>query len=247
MRSLALILGALFALVHPACAQEPERQPPAGMVGVLRWPGLFGADPCDPTPAKPVPIFASPRAKVPIGTLELVRAAKPEPEGGCSSGRVVGLRRYGAPQAEALPTIEIEYEQPAAIAIARSGPWCQLLLRSGSAWVHESCETGFISLEALWADKPWLYLLEGAIEQARSQPGNSGQSLQIGDRAKAPALRSAHVLGRRIVDGQTWLRLAASGVKECERSPLPDEVFELWLPLRNAAGRPNLWFHARGC
>lgn len=247
MKSLALTVGALFALVHFACAQEPERQPPAGMVGVLRLPGLFGADPCDPTPATPVPLFASPRAKAPIGALELVRTAKPEPEGGCSNGRVVGLRRHGTPQAEALPTIEIEYEQPAAIALAKSGPWCQLLLHSGSAWVHESCETGFISLEALLAEKPWLYLLEGAIDQARGQPGNSGQSLQIGDHAKAPALRSAHVLGRRIVDGQTWLRLAASGVNECERSPLPNEVFELWLPLRNAAGRPNVWFHARGC
>lgn len=253
MRALALTVSALSIVLAsaPMQAQEPERAPPAGMVGVLRLPGLFGADACDPAPAQPIPLYAQPGAKTPFATLELIRPATPDPQGGCASGRVVGARLQGGAAGPGLASIEIAYEQPAAIALAMvptpSGPWCQLLLRPGQAWVHEGCESGFISLEALLADQP-LYLLEGAIEQARGQPGRTGRSsLQRLERGHTPRPGSARLLGRRIVDGQTWLHLAASEVNTCERSPLPHEEFELWLPLRNAVGRPNVWFHARGC
>lgn len=246
--SLALALGALLGLLSPTRAQEPEGQPPAGMVGVLRWPGLFSDDPCDPRPAQPVPIYLQPGAQTPIGTLDLIRPAKPEPQGGCSQARELVVRRPGSEGSEALPILEIAYEQQATIALAKSGAWCQLLLRRGDAWVHEGCEAGFISLEALLADKP-LYLRDGALDQARRLPEGNTRTKPAGlGHPPGPSSRlSAHLLGHRRVGGQTWLRLAASWASECERAPTRQEQFELWLPLRDASGRPNVWFHPRGC
>ena len=248
MKSLALIVWALFAPVALAHAQEPERRPPAGMVGVVRLPGIFGEGPCERSQSKAVPLYSAPRASAPIGTIEVTRPAQLEQDGGCR-GRDLGLRMRDGKVAATLATIEIEYELPAAIALAKSGPWCQLLLHSGTAWIHEECEAGFISIEALLADKP-LYLLKGAIDQARSQPGGSGampSGLQASARNHGQQPLSARMLGHRSVGGHTWLHLAASWVNDCERSPSPQEVFELWLPLRDASGRPQVWFHSRGC
>lgn len=245
MRTFALITWTLCALtsVH---ALEPERRPPAGMVGVVRLPELFG-DPCERIQHKAVKLYSAPRTTTPIGTIEVTQPGVLDEYGSCG-GLEVGLLMRGGRPAEALVTVEASYEEYAAIVIAKSGPWCKLYRHSGSAWIHEECESGFISIEKL-LDKQMLYLLEGAMDQARSQPGGSSPrptALLAAAHQDEQSLY-ARLLGHRTVGGHTWLHLEASWVNDCERRPTPQEMFKFWLPLRDASGRPNVWFHARGC
>lgn len=247
MRSLALITWTLLCVLTSVHAIEPERRPPAGMVGAVRLPALFGSGPCERIQHQAIKLYSAPRTMAAIGTIEVTHPWVLNEYGGCS-GLEVGLLMRGGRSAEALVTVETRYEEYAAVVIAKSGPWCQLYRHAGPAWIHEECEAGFISIEEL-LDQQMLFLLEGAMDQARSQPGDSGArpaALLAAAQRKEQSL-SARLLSHKLVGGRSWLHIAASWVDECERRPLPQEQFKFWLPLRDAAGRPQVWFHARGC
>ncbi len=241
MRSPVSILA--LVIVTAASAHESELLPPPSTVGLIRLPGIFGQGACDRHKPTPVQLFSEPRDARPIGQIKVTQPWVFAKEGGCS-GLEVRVYLRGAQAPETLPTLEYEYEAPAAIAVAKAGRWCQVHLRTGAAWIRDECEPGFISVEALMHGKG-LTLLEGAIEHARAQPGDAGFSV-------LPTLRQAKeisgkLISSKTVDGQVWVHVIATHVSECEREPTPLEVQSLWLPLRDTRGQLQVWFHPRGC
>jgi hypothetical protein len=145
---------------------------------------------------------------------------------------------------EPLPTLEYEYEAPAAIVLAKSGRWCQVKLQSRSAWIGSECPSGFISVLDLFREK-MLYLRPGALALAMQNP-NGTAFKPPSALLNAPSV-SASVIASKVIGKEVWLHVAASHISSCERDPKPDEVKRFWLPLRDTAGALQVWYHSRGC
>lgn len=246
-RAAVFVAAAVAALAGaPAAAsQTSELAPPKGTIALLRLPSVFGEGPCEAFKARAVPLFATPGAQAPIGRILVTRPWTFPKEGGCA-GLEVKVRLDGVADEHSLPTLEHDYEQPAGIVLERSGAWCRIQLRTRTAWVHKECDSGFMAVEDLLAEKGSVYLAQSAVASARAAPGGAVAALTAGLRSSRSAW--ATFVAARTVNGVVWAQVDASHVPPCERQPpMPSEISRVWLPLRSADGTLQLWFHSRGC
>ncbi|MCV2350218.1 hypothetical protein [Paucibacter sp. Y2R2-4] len=236
--------AAAFALLAVAHGQESEREPPDGTIGLLKLPLLLGDGPCDAFRPAPVKLFAKTHQSSYIGFAFVAQPWSFPDELSCE-GLEVRVRLHSGTE-ESLPTLEYDYEAAAAIVLARHQAWCQVLLRSGSAWVHEECSAGFVSIETLLqTNRTMLYLRHGALKQAKLRP--KGAKFEAPRSLVAAQLLSAELLGIKRIDGAVWLHLAVSNKSICDSDFELAETRRLWLPLRDSLGRITTWYFARGC
>ncbi len=245
MAILKPVLAALALLAASwspgAAAHEGAHEPPDGTVGLVRLPMLFGDGACDRFPPGAVALYRAPGDRKPIGEVRVTRPWAFAADGGCSGLEVQAF--VGTRPAEPLPTLELGYERPAGIVLARSGPWCRLQLRSGSAWIRDGCEAGFLPVQDLLREQ-LLTLRPGALDLARRTPGGAPQRASRALREATDL--SVNLLSTERVGGAVWLQVTAAPGGPCDGAP-PQAGETFWLPLHGAAGRLPVWFHARGC
>ena len=200
----ALIVTFLLSTLAAAEAHENEHEPPRHTAGLVKLPQLFGAGPCTEHQPTPVPLYSAPRLSARVGEIRVTKRSIALPEGGCSTPEISAILEGQV--SHLLPTLEFVYEEPAAIAISRSGPWCEICLRSGSAWIRDGCAAGFLSPADLFTDRA-LYLRGDALENMRLSPG--GKKLEVPASWRTSQQVSAKLMRVRISDGKPWMQLSA--------------------------------------
>jgi len=242
MKPAIAVIALSLAFGSAAAEHEPLSEPPDGMVGLLQLPMLFGTGACSRFQPKRVQLFSEPRANRPLGHIRVTKPWVFAEDGGCS-GHEVGVF-LGTQPAEPLPTLEYDYEAPAAIVLAKSGPWCQVMLQSRAAWINKECLPGFLSVQELLRDK-MLYLRPGALALAKQAP--QGTAFKPPPMWISAEQVSVSLMASKIIQGEIWLHLSASHINTCEADPKPEEVERFWLPLRDTNGALQVWYYARGC
>lgn len=233
----------LLTLAMTVAAHQSEHTPPSGTIGLIRLPSLFGESVCDHFQPRSMQLFSQANTKSRMGQIRVTKPWTFPKEGGCS-GLEVRVQLVEPDSDQDFPTLEYAYEEPAGIVLAKSGRWCQIQLRTRTAWIHEECEPGFMPIERVLRDKA-LYLVKGAAQLARSEPGGASTKLSQALLEAQPAF--ATLVGTDKVKGVVWIHVAASQVGVCDREPLPHEIQTFWIPLRDTQGALQVWFHSRGC
>lgn len=220
----ALMLPAVGCLPGPSPAQEPPR-----LIGLVEIPGLFGVLDLDgppgampPARVEPVPVHEEPGRGEPFAWVQ-------------------------AP--EDIEWGEHAYEASAAMAFGERDAWVLVAVRQGEVrrygWVPPAHAGSLHRLETLLVDglayltADWNGTLhqdaDAASASARFHPGS----------AETP--RAVNVLRAVELDGVLWLRVELLGPGRCEAAEPPLVEATGWLPALAEDGRPNAWFHARGC
>ncbi len=97
----------MIAAQSPAAAE--------GWIGLLTLPQVLGEGACDRFTPEEVPYYGEPDGDEPVATIRVEQYWEFPPEGGCMGLRVTaGAAQADEPGAE-LPTMEYDYEMPAAI------------------------------------------------------------------------------------------------------------------------------------
>lgn len=233
----------LLTLTMSVAAHQSELTPPSGTIGLIRLPSLFGESVCDHFHPRAVQLFSQANTQSRIGQIRVTKPWTFPKEGGCS-GLEVRVQLVAPDSDQDFPTLEYAYEEPAGIVLAKSGRWCQIQLSTRTAWIHEKCESGFMPIELVLKDKA-LHLVKGAIQLARSEPGGASTKLLKTLLEAQPAYVA--LVGTDKVKGVVWIHVATLQVAVCDRKPLPHEIQTFWIPLRDAQGLLQVWFHSRGC
>ncbi len=242
MKPAIAVIALSLAFTVVAAAKAHEREPPDGMVGLVRLPMLFGEGACSHFQPKVVQLFSEPREASPLGQIRVTKQWVFAKEGGCSDLEVKVFLEAQSP--EPLPTLEYEYEAPAAIVLTKSGRWCQIKLQSRSAWIGRECPSGFVSVQNLFRERI-LYLRRDALALAMHRP--NGTAFKPPPTFLGAAEVSASLIASRVIGGKTWLHVSASYISSCERGSKPDEILRFWLPLRDTTGALQVWYRSRGC
>jgi hypothetical protein len=223
--SVGLRVAALMLLWFAQAATAAQLSAARALIGLLRLPALFGDDGCGPASQAALSLFDSATATKARGQI----VASPRVlarEGGCEEARV-RVQRDGA-QSE-LPTLEADYEQPAAIVLERQGKRARIALAGGSAWVPLD-DQHWLPAERLLVDK-LLYLRP-------TGPGGANPS---------PRSRPAEWIGSQWRQGRLWVQVRLPPRDPCSDEPTGSAAQVVWLAFHRDDGEPALWFHSRGC
>jgi hypothetical protein len=141
----AVLVLSLTLLIAPVGrAAEP-------VIGLLTLPGVFGTAPCERFTPQEVPLYSAPDSSGATGVIRVDRNWTFAEHGGCE-GLTVNVHRHGTNAVAELPTMEYEYEAPAAVVLRQRGRWFELRLSDGTAWVHASASDRYLPLRDLLAD-----------------------------------------------------------------------------------------------
>jgi hypothetical protein len=241
--------GGLLAgiLGVPATDQAEPR-----LIGLVELPGLFGTpDPDGPPGAllpgepRPVPLHAEPEAgSVRLATVSTV---------------------------DSIQWLEFDYEAPAAVAYGVAAGWVRVALGEGDGrrygWVppeHQGTlhRLGTLLEEGLaYMTSDWDGLLREAPSVTSATSRLEGEEPE---RADDPAVvdiveavgggpvveddvTEVDVVQVIEVDGVTWLQVELLAPGRCQAAAAPAVVATGWVPALADDGRPNAWFHSRGC
>ncbi len=237
MNRLALIVA--FVLVFGTAVSAQDR-----VIGLLALPEVFGDGPCARFEPRSVPLYAAADGKQAIGTIEVDQNWSFAPHGGCE-GLEVSVHQ-GAARSE-LPTRELEYEAPAAIALDRRGLMFKIRLSGNrSAWVQAPAAR-FMSYESLLEEFTGVtFFTEAFTGELRNAP-----ALTVANRptAKAKPGLPARVIESRRVGDRLWLNVEVFNHSLClagANGP-PETIARGWLLAYADDGEPTVWFSSRGC
>jgi hypothetical protein len=224
------------AVAVPAAAQDR-------VIGLLALPEVYGARQCAPFEPRDVPLHALPNDRQAVAVIRVDRNWSFAPHGGCEGLEVSvhrGQERYQ------LPTLEYDYEMPAAIVLEQRSGWFRIRLDKDSAWVQASPVDRFLSLDQLF---------EEFIGVTSVRAPFSGRLVVAPGRkpdAASPSVtggQSARVIEIRNVFGETWVQVEIASHSLCDagaKGP-PEIIGEGWMPLYDTKGEPAVWYSSRGC
>jgi len=226
-----------------ALAMRAHAAPPAGTLGLVALPEVFGTQVCQPYKADDIPLYAAPddRAKghVPIGRISVVKPMVLDAPGSCS-GLEVQLLWADGKASEEWPTEEYANEEKGGIVLARQGDMLKIATDRAPAWIHRPGLRGFMPASTLLKEQ-LLELLADLRPLARRAPG--GASAQLAWQPKA-----ASFLQAREVKGRLWLQLEVHPQETCSFDITEaSERARVWVPFHDAKRRPTVWFYSRGC
>jgi hypothetical protein len=242
-------VGALLAgiLGVPAADQAEPR-----LIGLVELPGLFGTPDPDGPPGALLPGEPTP---VPLH-------AEPEP---------ASVRLATVSTADSIEWLEFDYEAPAAVAYGVAAGWVRVALREGDGrrygWVppeHQGTlhrlgtllEEGLAYMTSDWdgllretpATTSTASRLERDERERTDDPADVDIVEVVGvDPGVQDDLTEVDVVQVIEIDGVTWLQVDLRAPGRCPAAAAPAVVATGWVPALADDGRPNAWFHSRGC
>lgn len=238
---LVFVFSATVTCASPAAADVLATA--ARAIGVLTLPQVFGSESCAKFEPSPVAVHRAPGTRAAFAEVFLRSAVTQDGAGGCAASEVM-VRDRANDAVQELPTVEYAYEQPGAVVTARRGEWYEIRLQGGTGWVRPGGPATFIPLDELLRDK-LLYLREGAVGDARAAPG--GPPLSLDGRFADSRSLAVSLLSMVRRNGKLWVRVELSEGAPCAEPKASPAKRRVWLPFHGSDGRPNLWFHSRGC
>ena len=234
IRTVFTTVLAVSALAIAATARAQERT-----IGLLSLPEVFGPRVCAPFEPSQVALYAAPDDGVALAFIRVDRPNSFAPHGGCE-GLEVAVHRGGA--SEALPTLEYDYEMPAAIAVDRRDGWIKIRLNDGAAWLKPSPLDHFMPLADLYEEFVGVTEINQAFTgRLMRAPGDSTGPIL----PRVTPGRPVRVLEVR----EAWIRveLLSNSVCTAANDGPPEVIATGWLPLHDRNGEPAVWFASRGC
>jgi hypothetical protein len=231
---------ALFVVLAAMASQgtAPDR-----VIGLIALPQVYGSRQCAPFEPGQVPLHVLPNDGRPIAFIRVDRNWSFAPHGGCE-GLQVSV--HEGQQRRELPTLEYDYEMPAAIVLEQRSGWFRIRLDKGSAWLQASPLDRFMSLDQLFEEFVGVTSIRESISTrlvvAPGRPVEPSSPQVTGG-------QSARVISIRNVFGQAWVEVEITSHSLCEaglKGP-PEIVGQGWMLLHDAKGEPTLWYSSRGC
>jgi hypothetical protein len=199
---------------------------------------------CAPFRPTDVALHTTPNDGTKFATVHVDQEWSFAPHGGCEGLRVSVHR--GSAQEE-LPTLEYDYEMPAAIVLEQRNGWFRVRLSQGSAWIKASLADRFMPLHELFEEFIGVTAIDKAFTgRLLSAPG----VLATGAGAsRVSPLQPVQVLEIRDSEGQTFVKVDVMSHSLCAAGANgpPEIVATGWLPLHGPTGEPTIWYSSRGC
>ena len=233
----SLIVGAVWVMAA-GTAYAQER-----VLGLLSLPELFGPRACAPFEPGEVALHASPNDGKPFAFIRVDKKWSFAPHGGCE-GLEVSIHR--GEHHDELPTLEYDYEMPAAIVVDHRDGWFKIKLKDKPAWLKASVVDQFMPLSNLFEEFAGVTAISGGFRgRLLSEPGITNGPIMP---AVAPA-QSVRVIEMREARGQSWVHVEVLSNSACTAANdgPPQVVATGWLPLHDRDGAPTVWFSSRGC
>ncbi|HYE87564.1 MAG TPA: hypothetical protein VEA16_14475 [Vicinamibacterales bacterium] len=213
------------------------------VIGLLSLPQVFGSRACAPFEPRDVPLHSIPDDSARVAVIRVDRNWSFAPHGGCD-GLAVSVHRGS--QRELLPTLEYDYEMPAAIVLEQRSGWFRVRVETGSAWVKASVGDRFMSLGELFEEFIGMTRIDDRYTgRLLSAPGVGGAS----PTGRVAPGQPVQVLELRDLDGRSFVRVDVMSHSLCAagaKGP-PEIVATGWLPLHAETGEPTIWYSSRGC
>jgi hypothetical protein len=216
---------------------------PDRVIGLISLPRVFGARQCAPFEPGEVALHVLPNDGRPFAFIRVDQNWSFAPHGGCE-GLEVSVHE-GRDRRE-LPTLEYDYEMPAAIVLEQRSGWFRIRLDKGSAWLQASAVDRFMGLDQLFEEFIGLTRVRESINTrlvvAPGRPADAS-SPQVGGG------ESARVISIRSVFGDTWVEVEIASHSLCDaalKGP-PEIIGQGWMPMHDSKGEPTLWYSSRGC
>jgi hypothetical protein len=253
VRTPALVCAATLALVGPIASQAPDDwsfavaqgRIPGSVLGLLRLPEAVGEG-CGSDAIRVFALQSIDTATAPpVGTLRYQVSGRTAGGASCDSARFV-MERSGGGE-EAVPNDESDYEVSALVVVGRRGPWFQVALQKGRAWLRHEPEADFL---------PYPELLTNRLAYLRA--GWDGR-LWASPEAKAPQPASPawkklasddvviELLGVRRIGDRAWIHLRTLSANACDPDFPGAPSVTGWLPAYRMSGQTAAWFYSRGC
>lgn len=237
MRAFGLA-GVLLAGFATPLAAERRDGPPPGLVGLVA-PAMVADGPpgCRRADTHEVLSLRSGPGKehARIGSLQF----RPwrDDSGECDEAQPHFIAA-GTAASRPVPTLERGYEEPALLLLERQDEWVRIDLGGSSGWLHRPRAYLIESYPDLLADK-LAFATEAWTGELCESPGGPCR------RVEASVEQALQVLSTRTVDESHWIEI------ELTTNPCGDGTFAPlgrgWIRSHDAAGRPTVWFHSRGC
>jgi hypothetical protein len=228
----SLIVLAVLLSPVPSLAQDR-------ILGLLSLPQVFGPRQCAPFEPEEIALHASPNDGRPIAFIRVDQNWSFAPHGGCEGLEVsvhAGERR------QTLPTLEYDYEMPAAIVLEHRDGWFRIRNGAKSAWLKAPLTGRFMPLSELYEEFVGVTAIAQSFTgQLSSTPSNTRGPIM----PRVTAGQSVRVIEFR----DAWIRvevLSNSACTAADHGP-PEVVATGWLPLHDSEGEPTVWFSSRGC
>lgn len=221
-------------------AQAEEHSPPAGLVGLLTPEQTADGPPGCVRVRSGLrwALFHDAGASAtPLGWL-VFRAVEVAP-GDC----VASLPEWeptGALALRLVPTLESGYEEHALLVLAERGMWLRVGLGDSSGWLLRPDTARFDRYPDLLSER-LTYATSAWSGEICDGPGADCRPATPVTETETPV----EVIAHRNVAGVIWLevQLTTDRCRDAPAKPLQRG----WIPARDSAGRPTVWFHSRGC
>ena len=235
MTRIWIMLGAL-ALAAPVAAQDRVQ-------GLIALPEVFGGAPCAEFTPGEIAVHASPADPKVVATIRVDRNWSFAPHGGCEGLQV---RVHQGNERQELPTLEFDYEMPAAVVLDRRDAWFKIRLHERAGWLKASVVDHFMPLSELYDE----FAGVTAINQAFSGRLSSAPGALTGPiLPRVAPNQPVRVSEIRESLGRAWVMVEVLSNSACTayKDGPPEVIATGWLPLHDDVGEPTVWFSSRGC
>ncbi len=254
VRRTALASAALLALTGRLVSQAPaddrsfavsQGRIQGPVLGLLRLPEAVG-DGCGSDASRVFALQAIPTATAPpLGTLRYQVLGRTAGGASCDSARFIMEKTGGGD--EAVPNDESDYEVSALVVLGRRGPWYQVALQSGRAWMRHEPEADFAAYPELLTDR-LAYLRAGWDGRLWASPGaKAPQPATAAWRKLASDNVVIEMLGVRRIGDAAWIRVRTLSANACDPDFPGAPSITGWLPAYRQSGETAAWFYSRGC
>lgn len=236
MRRIALLIVCSLLTTRAAAAADH-------IVGLLSLPEVFGGGPCATFTPEEIHLYASPTDAREVGTIRVEQNWSFAPHGGCEG---LEVRVHIGDRKQELPTLEYDYEMPAAIVLDHRDGWFKIRLRDQPAWVKASVVDQFMPLADLFEEFVGVTTISKSFSgRLIIGPGSTTGPIlpRVGPNQPVRVIEIRESLGR------AWVQLEVLSNSACTagKDGPPEVIATGWLPLHDADGAPTVWFSSRGC
>jgi hypothetical protein len=217
---------------------------PDRVIGLLSLPEVFGGRMCAPFEPSDVALHTTPSDSSKFAVVHVDQNWSFAPHGGCEGLRVSVHR---GEQRDELPTLEYDYEMPAAIVLEQRNGWFRVRVQQGTAWIKASPIDRFMPLSELFEEFIGVTAIDKNFTgRLAAAPGGTGGG---GDAMRVSPLQPVQVIDMRESDGQTFVQVEVMSHSPCNAGSNgpPQIVATGWLPLHAETGEPTIWYNSRGC
>lgn len=214
------------------------------VIGLLSLPEVFGGRMCAPFTPQDVALHSTPDDATRVATVHVDQGWSFAPHGGCE-GLKVSVHRGN--QREELPTLEYDYEMPAAIVVEQRSGWFRVKTQQGTSWLKASVSDRFMPLNELFEEFIGVTSIDkNYTARLLAAPGAAASGV---DAMRVSPSQPVQVLEMREVGGRTFVKVDVMSHSPCNAGANgpPEVVATGWLPLHSDSGEPTIWYSSRGC